>query len=145
MFVRSNAETLGGKWRGSQSGWSLSPHMAAGKVINNAHRPPAYSPLHNDRQKTDDEISDRMSGKKKREKSYESLTIISVQPISRCPTSAIFYASMPLHALFSHAPAISGFSYRKLVDLEEKQIEGNILLSQNSVQQSSMAISILVL
>lgn len=52
---------------------------------------------------------------------------------------------MRLHALFSHAPAISGFFYRKLVDLEEKQIEGNILLSQNSVQQSSMAISILVL
>lgn len=52
VLVRSNAETLGEKRRGSQSGWSLSPHMAAGKVINNAHRPPAYSPLHNDRERT---------------------------------------------------------------------------------------------
>lgn len=66
-FVRSSAEALGGKCAGSQSGWSLSPHMAAGKVINNAHRPPAYSPLHNDQWKTNDEISDRMTGEKKRD------------------------------------------------------------------------------
>lgn len=52
---------------------------------------------------------------------------------------------MRLHALFSRAPAIGGFSYRKLVDLQEKQIEGNILLLQNPVEQSFIAISILVL
>lgn len=52
---------------------------------------------------------------------------------------------MRLHALFSHALAISGFPYRKLVDLEEKQSEGNILLLQNSVEQILIVISTLVL
>lgn len=64
-FVRLIAET-----QPEESGEEANPVgrfrriWRRGKVINNAHRPPAYSPLHNDRQRRNDEISDRMSGEK---------------------------------------------------------------------------------